>query len=431
MPEQETTQETTPNEQKVSTYDPAILPDMLPVYYRRLFPHEPFYRWLSYGNVDKQIFFNREISYTLHDDIYIRYQSYDTQAEFEKDICVRNPFKIDIGPVMSSRPRNMRAVPTSLVPIQRELVFDIDATDYDDIRNCCSGAGICIKCWKFMVLAVRVLDAALREDFGFEHIFWVFSGRRGVHGWVCDYTARTLDARARGAVAEYLNITSYSNNTAKVNIGDKPHHSVKRALKLVEPMFEEIILEDQNLFGTPKGVGKLLALISDESARHEMDAYLKKSHEDGAHSKLIWESFVRFANSMRTSAANVWSRKLKHIVEEVQLCLLYPRLDIHVTKGFNHLLKAPFCIHPATGKVCVPFSANAVAKFDPTTVPNITQLLQEINAYDDKTKSYIEKPEDKSRIKDHKKTSMFKGVVVFEEFLRKLERTFKTESMEF
>jgi len=74
---------------------------------------------------------------------------------------------------------------------------------------------------------------------------------------------------------------------------------------------------------------------------------------------------------------------------------------------------------------------SAVAKFDPTTVPTITQLLHEINAFDDKSKSYMEAPEDKSRIKDHKKTSMFKGVVVFEEFLRKLERSQKSASLQF
>lgn len=322
-------------------------------------------------------------------------------------------------------------MPGGLSPVQRELVFDIDATDYDDIRNCCSGAEMCNKCWKFMVLAARVLDAALREDFDFEHMLWIFSGRRGIHCWVCDHTARHLDGRARAAVAEYLNILTYSNNAPRAAMGERPHHSVRRALKIVEPMFEEIVLEDQNLFGTPKGVNKLLQMISEEGARSELEAYLQKTHEDGAHSRLIWDSFVRYSNSMRTSASNVWSRKLKNIVQEVQLCLLYPRLDINVTKGFNHLLKSPFCIHPSTGKVCLPFSASAAAKFDPTTVPTISQLLQEINAYDDKTKSYMDAPEDKSRIKDYKKTSMFKGVVVFEEFLRKLERNFKSKSMEF
>ena len=30
-------------------YDPASLPDLLPVYYKRLFPYGPYYRWLSYG----------------------------------------------------------------------------------------------------------------------------------------------------------------------------------------------------------------------------------------------------------------------------------------------------------------------------------------------------------------------------------------------
>ena len=74
------------------------------------------------------------------------------------------------------------------------------------------------------------------------------------------------------------------------------------------------------------------------------------------------------------------------------------RLDIAVSKGMNHLLKAPFVIHPKTGRVCVPFRVTKVDSFDPekvgfsskspdftlfTTfqVPTVLQLVEEIDAF--------------------------------------------------
>ena len=49
------------------------------------------------------------------------------------------------------------------MPVERELVFDIDLTDYDDVRTCGKGAHICNKCWPLMAVAIKVLPHCLQS----------------------------------------------------------------------------------------------------------------------------------------------------------------------------------------------------------------------------------------------------------------------------
>ena len=104
-------------------------------------------------------------------------------------------------------------------------------TDYDEIRTCCSGKGICKRCWGFIAAAVKVLDNALRDQFGYNRILWVYSGRRGIHCWVSDEEAMNLTDEQRKSILGWLEVIKGGKEMIKkVNIrsvGRPLHPAVK------------------------------------------------------------------------------------------------------------------------------------------------------------------------------------------------------------
>ncbi|XP_053626042.1 DNA primase small subunit [Plodia interpunctella] len=351
-------------------YDENLLPDMLPIYYTRHFPQNVFCRWLACGS-SPQPLSNRELSFTLADDVYLRYLSISNQKEFLTLLQKKCPYKLDVGAVYNTKPSIGRH---DAVVLARELVFDIDLTDYDEVRTCCQQAKVCEKCWKFMIIACKVIDNALKEDFGFQNILWVFSGRRGIHCWVSDYEARTLDSPGRGAIADYLClITGGENQSKKVHLGsDNLHSSIRRALNIIDKHFVQIV-QEQDFFATTEGLKAFLKLIPDETLKVQVAKRLEKIPESSLER---WNDFIStYESYCRENASS--TRKLRYLIEELKIQYCYPRLDVNVTKGFNHLLKSPFSIHPKTGKVCVVFKPNEAKHMKLDEIPTIYTLLDD------------------------------------------------------
>jgi DNA primase small subunit len=167
-----------------------------------------------------------------------------------------------------------------------------------------------------------------------------------------------------------------------------------RAHKILEPHFISSILpeEGHGLLATQASWTKLLLTLPE--AANPVSIELEKKWKSSKHTstpaekwnelKSALQSFIGKSGSSKAPKhiSNSDKLKLEHWPIETVFKYTYPRLDINVSKGMNHLLKSPFCVHPKTGRVCVPIDISKVEEFDPLTVPTLGQLMRELDDYE-------------------------------------------------
>jgi DNA primase small subunit len=216
----------------------------------------------------KDYFKRREISYVKltadgKEEFTIRHLCYDNPKAFEVNAKQMNPIRIDIGPVCDIPPEvnKNNLGDKKAVAEEREYVIDIDMNDYDSIRTCCSGASMCQSCWRYISAAQKVLEPSLKDDFGFRHILWVFSGRRGVHAWVCDERARVMDNNIRSSVTEYLSLAISNEKSDRMVkdavIRDLGYGLFNRSYAILEPIFEDFMVVEQAYFWYDKNIERV------------------------------------------------------------------------------------------------------------------------------------------------------------------------------
>lgn len=205
------------------------------------------------------------------------------------------------------------------------------------------------------------------------------------------------------------------------------HPMLQRAYDVLEPLFIQQVLPNSGhgLLASADQWDGLLKSLPDAAA-HVREKLSKAWASPKCRSTPVekWQELVenvqaclnvaRKANTGKApkNAANKELDKVEQWKFQTVFRYTYPRLDINVSKMRNHLLKSPFCVHPKTGRVCVPIQAEEIDTFDPFAVPTLGQLMQELDDFD-KNQSDEEK---RASLPNWKKTSL-KGY--FEPFCQK------------
>jgi hypothetical protein len=121
-----------------------------------------------------------------------------------------------------------------------EYIIDIDldgdwetrgrqfAYDRTGVCGCGKEKKVCDICWAtFMIPAQRVMQYVLRDFCGYQKVFFVFSGRRGMHIWVMDEHACCMTQEERKTL---------TNMIARPYAGDEMDTHIFR--EILQPAFE-------------------------------------------------------------------------------------------------------------------------------------------------------------------------------------------------
>ena len=250
--------------------------------------------------------YRRAFQFTYLSGTWARLRVFDSSTNMHDEVLKALPAVIHIGPVRAVDAAGL-IVEDDREPFQPTLVFDVDIKDSLIPRPCCGVTGAaCGTCWPIASFAQRAICAfAQAMDLGTPVCF--FSGCKGIHVWLLGAT-RLYKSEAREGLIAYLSSVVTDGST-------KPGDSYT--------------IPDREAGTTPNFVQSALG---SELERRQLATFVCDTMG-------LRTQFERHAHCHGRDSA------ITHV--------LWPRIDVQVTRDPSHKIKAPFCVHARTSRVCV------------------------------------------------------------------------------
>ncbi len=328
--------------------DQVLTPELISTYYREKFNIDKVLDYIGF-----YMFQEREFGFVGQDGFFIRNISFPTSVDLQEFMVKKSVPHAYIGATYAQPPS--RDNPIQKIKWQfREFIFDLDIDEYDLVRICgCSGGNYCIDCWSLIQDAAMFIDETMREDFGFTDIRWIFSGRRGVHGWVISPLAREFDQSIRVAILDYLSFVHDIKRSQSVD--DVP----KEAKPLRNRIYSQIA-RSYFLHTPPKHLADLGIALPTAKRMIKQAEYIKEFNQD---------SYIDVVSMLPAKDIEL----KKKLIDDIIL-RRYPRIDRKVTMDTRRVSRMPLSIHGKTGQIAI--EINDLSRFYPDSAPYVWDIVK-------------------------------------------------------